>query len=124
MKYLIIIMAMSAGLAHGQFNVVVSPTNITEGAGTIILPAQPPQVLSNLFNSLNAATNLQSDYVIKRAIENGEVCRVRGKHEWQIWWGEMWLDGDGSGTLISNTRRCDVCGRKEIRQEVWKEEKQ
>ena len=105
MKHAIIIIALAAGLAHGQFNVVVSPTNITGGSLHYLET-----------NNITPPTDRQ----IQKLIVDGSVCRVRGKHEWEF------IIESKEGLIISydNNRKCIICGRKEVKTQVWEEEKQ
>ena len=105
MKHAIIIIAMAAGLAHGQFNAVMSPTNIVDGSWTV----------TNTHPIVVTPKGV-SDETVSNLISNGTVCRVLGKHVWTV---TMFVDDN-----YAPTRKCDLCGRKETKQEVWKEDGQ
>ena len=107
MKHAIIIIAMAAGLAHGQFHVVAPPTK-TNGLFY--------EITYETTNNIIPPTDGQ----IQALIADGSVCRVRGRHEWVFI-----VDVDERPALrISqhDKRKCFICGRKESKHEVWKED--
>ena len=108
MKHAIII-ALLATAAHGQW--VISQTNIVDGSWSV----------TSTHPILTVPKGV-SDQVVSNLIANGTVCRVRGKHEWRF--KDIWGDYQMLDVWNQSSRKCDLCWRKEIKQEVWKEDGQ
>jgi hypothetical protein len=96
MKYAIII-AMLAGSAMSQHHSITNSTYVEA-------------------EYMNTVTNVVdvSD-IIKTAITNGTVCRIRGGHLWNDKWSgrERGWQSDG--------RQCQICNLYQKRKEVWED---
>jgi hypothetical protein len=98
MKYAIII-AMLAGSAMGQHHSITNSTYVE---------AEYMNTVTNVFDVLD---------IIKAAITNGTVCRVRGGHLWNDKWSGM------ESGWKSDGRQCQICNLYQKRKEVWEDEK-
>ena len=97
MKYAIII-AMLAWSAMGQHHSITNSTYVE---------AEYMNTVTNVFDV--------SD-IIKAAITNGTVCRVRGAHVWKS--SAIIMDN----AMIGGVKRvCEICNLKQQRKEVWED---